>query len=116
MSKFVESYVRWKLPLRKYGMIPKENLLEEIPSCQIFMAPPTFYDKVENGSIILKKSQNLTLCEEGLIVDGEDGKNLVKADVVIFATGYKGDEKLSNIFKSPTFKNLIASSTIPLYR
>ncbi|KAG6424201.1 hypothetical protein SASPL_114615 [Salvia splendens] len=116
MSKFVESYIRWKLPLKKYGMIPKERFLDEIVACQIYMLPETFYDKVENGSIVLQKSQNLSFCEDGLIIDNA---NHIKADVVIFATGYKGDEKLANIFKSPTFKNYIIGSrdsAIPLYR
>ncbi|XP_047940358.1 probable flavin-containing monooxygenase 1 [Salvia hispanica] len=116
MSKFVESYVRWKLPLKKYGMIPKESFLGEISSCQILMLPETFYDKVENGSLVLKKSQNVSFCEDGLIIDGE---HHVKADIVIFATGYKGDEKLKSIFASPTFQNYILetpTSTIRLYR
>ncbi|GFP98934.1 probable flavin-containing monooxygenase 1 [Phtheirospermum japonicum] len=71
MSKFVESYVRWKLPLKK----------------------------------------------EGLILDGEESP--LKADIVILATGYKGDEKLKNIFASTTFQNWIEgspTSIIPLYR
>ncbi|KAG6421166.1 hypothetical protein SASPL_117715 [Salvia splendens] len=116
ISKFVESYIRWKLPLKKYGMVPKERFLDEIAACQIYMLPETFYDKVENGSIVLQKSQNLTFCKDGLIIDNDDH---IKADVVIFATGYKGDEKLANIFKSPIFRNHIAGSrdsTIPLYR
>ncbi|XP_057767939.1 probable flavin-containing monooxygenase 1 [Salvia miltiorrhiza] len=119
MSKFVESYIRWKLPLKKYGMIPPESFLQEVSSCQIYMLPQTFYDKVENGSIVLKKSQNLSFCKDGLIIDGQDANNPIKADVVIFATGYKGDEKLKNIFASPTFQSYILgtpASTIPLYR
>lgn len=117
MTKFVESYIRWKLPLKKYGMIPKKSFLQEVDSCKIFMLPETFYDKVENGSIVLKKSQKLTFCKQGLIVDGEDDP--VEADVVIFATGYRGDEKLKNIFASRTFQNYIAgspTSPVPLYR
>ncbi|KAL0427332.1 UNVERIFIED_CONTAM: putative flavin-containing monooxygenase 1 [Sesamum latifolium] len=58
-----------------------------------------------------------SFCKEGLILDGEDDP--VKADIVIYATGYKGDEKLKNIFSSPTFQDFIAgspTSTIPLYR
>ncbi|KAK4431803.1 putative flavin-containing monooxygenase 1 [Sesamum alatum] len=117
LSKLIESYLRWKLPLKKYNMIPEENVLREASSCQLLFLPPNFYDKVEDGSIILKKSQRFSFCKEGLILDGEDDP--VKADIVIYATGYKGDEKLKNIFSSPTFQNCIAgspTSTIPLYR
>lgn len=119
MTKFVESYIRWKLPLKKYGMIPKESFLGEVSSCQIYMLPPTFYDEVEKGAIILKKSQNLSFCKRGMMLDGEDDATFIEADVVIFATGYKGDEKLKNIFASMTFQDYIAgtpTSTIPLYR
>ncbi|KAK4382904.1 putative flavin-containing monooxygenase 1 [Sesamum angolense] len=103
--------------LKKYNMIPKESVLQETSSCQILFLPPNFYDKVEDGSIVLKKSHRLSFCKEGLILDGEDDP--VKADIVIFATGYKGDEKLKNIFSSPTIQNCIAgspTSAIPLYR
>ncbi|KAI3446830.1 hypothetical protein Pfo_003495 [Paulownia fortunei] len=117
ITKFVESYVRWKLPLKKYNMIPKESFVQEASSCQIFFLPENFYDKVEDGSIVFRKSQHFSFCKEGLILDGED--NPLKADIVIFATGYKGDQKLKNIFASPTLQNCIAgspTSTIPLYR
>ncbi|XP_052181065.1 probable flavin-containing monooxygenase 1 [Diospyros lotus] len=117
MSKFVESYLRWKLPLKKHGMIPNHSFLQEISSCQIAILPENFYDKVEEGSIILKKSQSFSFCEEGLVINGEDEP--LKADLVIFATGYKGNEKLRNIFSSPTYqKHIMRSPTsiVPLYR
>ncbi|KAK6126929.1 hypothetical protein DH2020_039330 [Rehmannia glutinosa] len=119
MSKFVESYLRWKLPLKKYDLIPKERFVQEASSCQILFLPAqNFFDKVEDGSIVFRKSKQFSFCKEGLILDGEDN-NPLKADIVIFATGYKGDEKLKNIFACPTFQNCIAgspTSTIPLYR
>ncbi|KAK6151672.1 hypothetical protein DH2020_014307 [Rehmannia glutinosa] len=119
MSKFVESYLRWKLPLKKYDLIPKESFVQEASSCQILFLPAhNFFDKVEDGSIVFRKSKQFSFCKEGLILDGEDN-NPLKADIVVFATGYKGDEKLKNIFASPTFQNCIAgspTSTIPLYR
>ncbi|KAL3840722.1 hypothetical protein ACJIZ3_025313 [Penstemon smallii] len=117
ISKFVESYVRWKLPLKKYNLVPKESFVQEISSCQILFLPENFFDKVEQGSIVFKKSQQYSFCKEGLILDGES--DVLKADIVIFATGYKGDQKLRNMFASPVFQNLIAgspNSTIPLYR
>ncbi|KAL7093405.1 hypothetical protein ACP275_11G039300 [Erythranthe tilingii] len=118
VTKFVESHIRRKLPLKKYDMIPKESFVQEASSCQIFFLPEKFYDKVEDKSIIFKKSNQFTFCKEGLILNGEEN-NPVKVDIVIFATGYKGDEKLKNIFSSPTFQTYIEgspTSTIPLYR
>lgn len=117
MSKFVESYLIWKLPLRKYGMIPKHSLVDETSSCTLFFLPDKFFDKVEEGSIVLKKSKRFSFCKEGLLVDGE--VDPLKADIVFFATGYRGDQKLKNIFASPTFANIIAgtpTSSVPLYR
>ncbi|KAL3629791.1 hypothetical protein CASFOL_027013 [Castilleja foliolosa] len=117
LSKFVESYARWKLPLKKYDMIPNESFVQEASSCQIFFLPENFYDKVEDGSIVFKKSQKVSFCREGLILNGEESP--LKADIVILATGYKGDEKLKNIFANTTFQNWIQgspTSIIPLYR
>ncbi|KAL8497736.1 hypothetical protein ACS0TY_021171 [Phlomoides rotata] len=118
VSKFVESYLRWKLPLKKYGMIPEESFVTGASGCSIFFLPnENLYDKVEDGSIVLKKSKCFTFCKQGLILDGENDP--IKADIVIFATGYKGDEKLKNMFASPSFQSYIAgspNSAIPLYR
>ncbi|KAK9094840.1 hypothetical protein Scep_026309 [Stephania cephalantha] len=116
-SKFVESYIRWKLPLKKYKMIPIHSFSQEISSCTISTVPSNFYNKVEEGSIILRKSAKFSFCKDGVMIDGEN-KSL-KTDVVILATGYRGDQKLKNIFKSPTFQNYIqgsSSTIVPLYR
>jgi dimethylaniline monooxygenase (N-oxide forming) len=98
-------------------MLPKISFLEDMSACQTVMLPDKFYDRVEEGSIIIKNSQILSFCEEGLIIDGENQP--IETDVVIFATGFKGDEKLRNIFESPVFQNNIMgspTSTISLYR
>ncbi|KAA8535262.1 hypothetical protein F0562_030265 [Nyssa sinensis] len=105
ISKFVESYLRWKLPLKKYGMIPEHSFLQQASSCQLLMMPQNFYDKVEEGSIILKKSQSFSFCKEGLIIDGEAG--ILKTDLVILATGFRGEQKIRDIFASPTFQKYI---------
>ncbi|XP_039164684.1 probable flavin-containing monooxygenase 1 [Eucalyptus grandis] len=86
-------------------------------SCQIDMLPDKFYDKLEEGSIIVKRSPSFHFCREGLIVSGEDKP--ISSDLVILATGYKGDQKLKNIFRSSVFQeHLIPSptSSVPLYR
>ncbi|CAK9159014.1 unnamed protein product [Ilex paraguariensis] len=117
ISKFVESYLRWKFPLKKYGMVPKDSFFHDVTSCIILLLPKYFYDKVIEGSIILKKSQSFSFCKEGLLIEGEDEP--LKTNLVIFATGYRGDLKLKNIFTSPTFQKHIMesqTSSIPLYR
>ncbi|KAI3895918.1 hypothetical protein MKW98_025709 [Papaver atlanticum] len=117
-SKFVESYIKSKFPLKKYNMVPEHSFLQEISSCSISTAPEKFYDKVEEGSIIFKQSRGFSFYKDGLVFD-DDVRKPLETDVVILATGYKGDEKLKNIFKSPTFQNYImgsSKSTVALYR
>lgn len=77
--------------------------------------PAGFYDAVEEGSLILKKSTSFSFCSNGLIIDGEMAK-FYPTDVVIFATGFKGDEKLRNMFVSTFFQKCIVGSSAPLYR
>lgn len=114
----MESHIRWKLPLAKFGMVPEHSFLQEISSCLISTVPDKFYDRVEEGSIELKKSLNIGFYKEGLLLDGE-GSPLV-ADLVIFATGFRGDVKLREIFQSPKFGECIVgqdnSASAPLYR
>lgn len=114
----MESYITKKLGLAKYGMVPEHSFLQEISSCLISTVPEKFYDRVQEGSIILKKSpSSFSFCQEGILVEGESSP--VKTDLVILATGYSGDKKLKDIFVSPTFQDYIAGSpnaTLPLYR
>ncbi|XP_027338392.1 probable flavin-containing monooxygenase 1 [Abrus precatorius] len=117
ISKLVETALKWKLPLKKYGLVPNHSFLQDVSSCLIAVLPDNFFDKLEEGSIVIKKSQSFSFCREGVMIDGE--AKPVETDVVILATGYKGDQKLKSIFKSPIFQNHIigsASSTVPLYR
>lgn len=116
-SKFVESYLRWKLPLAKLGMVPKHHFAEDMDSCLVAVAPDKFYDTIEKGSIILKKSMSIGFCKQGICIDGEVAP--IKTDLVIFATGFRGVKKLKDIVLSPTFKACIMGSptaTVPLYR
>ncbi|GFZ00385.1 hypothetical protein Acr_14g0000210 [Actinidia rufa] len=95
-SKFVETHLKRKLALTKFGMVPDHSFLQELNSCLISTVPEDFYNRVEKGSIRMKKAPNR----------------------VILATGFRGVEKIKNIFVSPTFQDLIAGSTdktVPLY-
>ncbi|KAJ0014374.1 hypothetical protein Pint_19767 [Pistacia integerrima] len=116
-SKFVESHIKHKLRLAKYGTVPKHSFLKELNSCLIATVPEKFYDKVDEGSIILKKSPSFSFCEEGILVNGETEP--LKTDLVILATGFRGEKKLKDIFVSQTFQDYILGSpkeAVPLYR
>ncbi|EEF28718.1 probable flavin-containing monooxygenase 1 [Ricinus communis] len=117
ISKFIECYLSWKLPLKKYGMVPSFSFFQDISSCQSCKLPEKFYDRVEEGRIIIRKSHCFSFCNRGLIIDGESQP--LETDLVIFATGFKGEEKLRSILESPFFQKCMTGSStsrIPLYR
>ncbi|CAA6663270.1 unnamed protein product [Spirodela intermedia] len=116
VAKFLESYCLWKLPMRKHGMVPDHDFFQEMSTCSIALLPENFYDRVEDGSIILKKSQTFCFHKRGVIVD--DGPKPIESDLVILATGFSGREKLKDIFFSEYFRNKLESPSlgIPLYR
>ncbi|KAL0537097.1 hypothetical protein IC582_026067 [Cucumis melo] len=115
-SKIVETYVIRKNRLAKYGMVPTHSFLQSISACFIATLPEKFYDKVDEGSIILKKSQSFCFCEEGIMIEG--ATEPICSDLVIFATGYRGDQKLKEIFTSTTLRDYMTfhNSMISLYR
>ncbi|KAK7261231.1 hypothetical protein RIF29_27536 [Crotalaria pallida] len=118
LSKLVESSLRWKLPMKKFGLIPSHSFLQDLSTCSSVMLPQKFYDKLTEGSIIIKKSESIGFCKEGLIIKGEDKP--IETDLVILATGFKGEQKLKSIFKSTIFQKDIINgslnSSISLYR
>lgn len=98
-------------------MVPKHGFLKQINSCLIATVPEIFYEKVEEGSIMLKKSSSFSFCEKGISVDGE--ANVLNTELIILATGFRGDKKLQDIFVSPDFAEKIVgsrNSAVPLYR
>ncbi|XP_038900871.1 probable flavin-containing monooxygenase 1 [Benincasa hispida] len=116
LTKAVETHVKRKVNLAKHGMVPKHSLLRDISSCRYAVLPDKFYDKVNKGSIILKKAPSFSFCKEGIMIKGETKP--IRSDLVILATGYRGDLKLKNIFTSSTFRDYMSfgDSAIPLYR
>ncbi|KAL2936891.1 putative flavin-containing monooxygenase 1, partial [Bienertia sinuspersici] len=121
ISKFVESYIKKKLNLKKYGMVPQHSFLQSMNSCKIAIVPEGFYDNVEKGSIVLKKSPTFSFRKEGVLLDDQSvaTKDPIKSDLIILATGFKGDQKLKDIFVSSKFQDYIIGSSdkvVPLYR
>ncbi|KAJ4774962.1 Flavin-containing monooxygenase [Rhynchospora pubera] len=116
-SKFCESYYKSVLPMKKHGMIPDHSFFEGMTTSLIAILPAKLYNKVEEGSIVLKKMKGFSFCKNGVIIEGENSP--IKSDVVIFGTGFQSDQKLKDIFKSSFFRDIVAgspSSTVPLYR
>lgn len=114
-TKLIECYIRWTYPLKKYGTVPEHSLNKQFKSSMTSTLPSHFYDAVEEGSLILRKSRSFSFCKSGLIVDGDTSK-VVETDIVIFATGFLSYEKLKNMFASTYFQKCITGSSAPLYR
>ncbi|KAI3824878.1 hypothetical protein L1987_06350 [Smallanthus sonchifolius] len=118
VSKFVESHIKRKLPLTKFNIVPQRSFSKDIRSCKITYLPNQndFFDEVEKGSIKLKKSQTFSFYNAGILI-GDDHSTQIEAEVVIYATGFKGVQKLKDIFESSRFGEFIAGSPrVPLYR
>jgi dimethylaniline monooxygenase (N-oxide forming) len=103
--------------MKKHGMVPDHSMFDAWAAAMFGIAPKDHYKRLEEGSIVLKKSKTFTFCKEGVLVEGEPSP--VKSDVVIFGTGFKGDDKIKDMFTSEYFRNIAvgsASTTVPLYR
>ena len=114
-SKFAESY--YAIPMKKYDMVPDHSLFEALATCLVAIEPKGFYKRLEEGSIVLKKSKSFSFCKEGVLVEGESSP--IKSDIVIFGTGFKGDQKIKDMFTSEYFRSIAVgstSTTVPLYR
>lgn len=114
-SKFAESY--YSIPMKKYDMVPDHSLFDALATCTLAIEPKDYYKRLEEGSILLKKSKTFIFCKEGVIVEGQSCP--IKSDVVILGTGFRGDQKIKDMFKSEYFRAVSvgsASTTVPLYR
>lgn len=97
-------------------MVPKHSISKDIRSCLFIyiLDPEDFFDAVEKGSIKLKKSPSFSFYDKGIMIDEDNTQ--IESELVIFATGFKGVEKLKNIFESSTFRHFITGSPrVPLY-
>ncbi|XP_010459584.1 PREDICTED: probable flavin-containing monooxygenase 1 isoform X2 [Camelina sativa] len=114
VSKFIEAYVMWKLPLAKYGLKPDHSFEEDYASCQMAIVPENFFEEADKGMIRFKKASKWCFYDEGIEFD--DGTTL-EADVVILATGYDGKKKLKAIVPEP-FRTWLEfpCGVMPLYR
>ncbi|XP_037424009.1 probable flavin-containing monooxygenase 1 [Triticum dicoccoides] len=115
VSKFIESYLSWKLPLGKYGLTPDHPFVEDYASCQMAILPEGFFDMADRGLVRFKRaSTGWCFSENGVVLD--DGTK-VEADLVFLATGFEGKEKLREVLPKP-FRDLVVgkSSMMPLYR
>jgi dimethylaniline monooxygenase (N-oxide forming) len=103
--------------MKKHGMVPDHSLFQALAAATIAITPKDHYKRLEEGSIVLKKSKTFSFCKEGVLVEGEPSP--VKSDVVIFSTGFRGDDKIKDMFTSEYFRNIAIgseSTTVPLYR
>uniref|UniRef100_J3LW36 Flavin-containing monooxygenase n=1 Tax=Oryza brachyantha TaxID=4533 RepID=J3LW36_ORYBR len=114
-SKFAESY--YSIPMKKYDMVPDHSLFKALVACLVAITPKDHYKRLEEGSIVIKKSKTFSFCKEGVVVEGESLP--IKSDIVIFGTGFRGDQKIKNMFTSEYFQSIAVgstSTTVPLYR
>ena len=98
-------------------MVPDYSFSFAMSSCLIAMLPEGFYDRVDKGSIILKKSKAFNFSSDGIIL--QDRNETIKSDIVILATGFRGDQKLRDIFTANWCRKIVAGSpdtAAPLYR
>jgi dimethylaniline monooxygenase (N-oxide forming) len=98
-------------------MVPDYSFSFAMSSCSIAMLPEGFYDRVDDGSIILKKTKAFNFSNNGIIL--QDNNESIKSDIVILATGFRGDQKLRDIFIANWCRKIVAGSpdaVAPLYR
>ncbi|WJX28628.1 monooxygenase [Trifolium repens] len=114
ISKFIESYLLWKLPLEKYGLKPDHPFEEDFASCQIAITPESFFNEADKGKIIFKRASKWWFWNGGIEFDDNTKTD---ADVVLLATGYDGKKKLKTLLPEP-FCSLLEypSGIMPLYR
>jgi dimethylaniline monooxygenase (N-oxide forming) len=118
--KLKESYFKAHIPMRKHGMVPDCRYPRSDLGWRVGLLPTGFYDKVDQGSVVLRKcggGGSFGFCADDLVLD-DDQRVVVEADLVILATGYDPDAPLRSVLASPWFRNVVAGGrdVLPLYR
>ncbi|XAR56229.1 Flavin-containing monooxygenase [Bertholletia excelsa] len=115
--KCMEIYIKRLHWLDKWGIVPEHSILDDLGSCVTSIVPDGFFEAVAEGSIILKKAPWIRFCRDGIYTD--DQSKPLKTNLVIMATGFRGLDKLKDIFVSPAFQDLLVGESdkiLPLYR
>ncbi|OEL29495.1 putative flavin-containing monooxygenase 1 [Dichanthelium oligosanthes] len=126
MSKVTEAYYKRSIPMREHGMVPDCGFGQASLGWRLGILPEGFYDRVDEGSVELRRCSSVGFCPDGLVLDGgDDGERerVVGADVVILSTGFDIDRPLRDVFTSPWFSEMIVAAgsssddgVLPLYR
>ncbi|KAI3503802.1 hypothetical protein L1887_32253 [Cichorium endivia] len=106
VSKLVESYIKKKLPIAKFDMVPQHSFSKDTRACLITYMPnpEDFFDKVEKGSIKLKKTPNFSFYDGGISI--EDDNTRIETDIVIFAIDSKAQKSSKTFSNHQHFDNL----------
>ncbi|RCV21193.1 hypothetical protein SETIT_4G118800v2 [Setaria italica] len=118
-SKVTEAYYKWSIPMREHGMVPDCGFGEASLGWRLGILPEGFYDRVDEGSVELRRCGSVGFCADGLVLHDGAGERVVGADVVILCTGFDIDRPLRDVFASPWFSEIIAdddAAVLPLYR
>uniref|UniRef100_A0ACD6AA41 Uncharacterized protein n=1 Tax=Avena sativa TaxID=4498 RepID=A0ACD6AA41_AVESA len=107
ISMFAKIY--YSTEMKKHDMVPDHSFFEGVVAGSFAIAPKDHYKNLEEGNIIVNKSRTFSFCKDGVLLEG--GSTLVKSDIVIFGTGYKGDQKIKDIFTSEYFRSIVVGST-----
>lgn len=102
ISKFIESYLAWKLPLVKYGLKPDHPFVEDYASCQMAILPENFFEEADKGNILFKRASKWWFWSGG--IEFED-KTRLEADVVLLATGYEGKKEAPRFITRTLFQS-----------
>jgi len=122
-SKVTEAYYKRSIPMREHGMVPDCGFEQASLGWRLGILPEGFYDRVDEGSVELRRCGSVGFCADGLVLDaGGEDERVVGADVVILCTGFDIDRPLRDVFASPWFSEMVASgddgggAVLPLYR
>lgn len=106
----LEALLKWQFGLAKIKMVPEHNIEDQI-SCSLGVEPENFYKKIQSGKIKAIKSTVLEYQTDGLRLHSGDS---VKADVVIYGTGFLQDLP----FLQASYRKVLTDSkgSLHLYR